>query len=113
MESLFDSTYTKEYIMQQLKELTLTNDNGVPYLIDRNIAISMAINALSTSERTSESLRELKSKISELKMQAEKDMGLADTNASAACDYGKQIAYNTCLKLMEELGLGVEICEPN
>lgn len=42
----FDSTYTKDYIVQELKKLTLTDDNGMAFLIDRNIAIDKAIRAI-------------------------------------------------------------------
>lgn len=73
------------------------------------IAIDMAINELSTSLRTSESLQELKRQISELKMKAEKDIELSCTNAEAIQAYGEGVAYHTYLKLMEELGLGVSI----
>ena len=71
------------------------------------IAIDMAINALETSER----LQKLKREVSELATQAEKDMGLSETNADSAYDYGRQVAYRTCLKLMDEMALGVPIIE--
>lgn len=36
MESLFDDTYTKEFVTEQLKEMVIADDNGNAYALDRN-----------------------------------------------------------------------------
>ena len=46
----FDETYTKEYIIEILKGMCEVDEDGCTYLIDHNIALGMAIQAIEEVE---------------------------------------------------------------
>lgn len=62
-------------------------------------ACGIAVKAIDALEK----LHEVNRVLSELAIQAEKDMGLSESEKEASYDYGRKTAYETSVKLLSEI----------